>query len=277
MRGPSGRVDVGAVNGGYWSRTLEQVESGRHHLDPFLGELKRRTHLRLVREWGRLRPDGRLLKTDVFEEAAGPDAFLTDLCPEAGEVHGIDVGAAVVHRARQRAGGAPVRWSVADVRALPFADASFTTIVSTSTLDHFPDPADLGRSLRELRRVLAPDGRLVITLDNRQNVFDPILRLAQRLRWLPFYLGRSYTVHELRRELEAAGFDVGATTTILQNPRLVAVAAVRVARWTRLRPLIAGVERLLLAAQRFEQTRLRYFLGSFVAAVASPRNGQVRT
>jgi ubiquinone/menaquinone biosynthesis C-methylase UbiE/L-amino acid N-acyltransferase YncA len=266
-----GRFDDRAVDGEYWSCALEQLEAGRHHLDPFLGELKRRTHLRLVREWGALQPNGRLLKTDVFEEAAGPDAFLADLCAEAGEVHGIDVGTAIVQRARRRAGGAPVRWSVADVRTLPFADAIFTTIVSTSTLDHFPDPADLGRSLRELRRVLAPGGRLVVTLDNRQNVFDPLLRLARRLGWLPFYLGRSYSVRELRRELEAAGFEVGATTAILQNPRLVAVAAVRFARWTRLRPLIAGVERLLLAAQRLERTRLRYLLGSFVAAVATRR------
>jgi transposase len=36
--------------------------------------------------------------------------------------------------------------------------------VSPSTLDHFPDPADLDRSLRELRRTLRPGGRLILTL-----------------------------------------------------------------------------------------------------------------
>jgi ubiquinone/menaquinone biosynthesis C-methylase UbiE len=253
----------------YWSRALEHLESRPHHLDSFLGRMKREAHLRLVREWGALRRDTRLLKTDCFEEAAGPDAFLAELCAEAGEVWGIDLSPAVVQRARQRSRPAAVRWAVGDVRLLPFADGRFDTIVSTSTLDHFADPADLGRSLCELRRVLAPGGRLVVTLDNRQNVFDPLLRLAFRLGAVPFFVGRSCSIGELRRELASAGFEVGATTAILHNPRLVAVASVRFARWTGWRALGAAVERLLVAAQRLEHSAWRYRTGSFIAALAT--------
>ncbi len=252
----------------YWSRALAHVEAGSHHLDAFLGRQKREAHLRLARDWGALRRDGRLLKTDCFEEAAGPDAFLAELRAEVGEAWGIDLSPAVVQRARLRHRRSSVRWAVADVRRLPFADGWFDTIVSTSTLDHFADPADLGRSLRELRRVLAPGGRLVVTLDNRQNVFDPLLRLAYRLGALPFFVGHSCSIAELRGELAAAGFEVGATTAILHNPRLVAVASVRFARWTRWRALGSAVERLLLAAQRLEHSSWRYRTGSFIAALA---------
>jgi SAM-dependent methyltransferase len=244
------------------------VESGPHYLDPFLGEMKRQAHLRLLREWGSLRPGGRLLKTDLFEEAVGPDAFLGDVCGEVGEAVGMDLSAAVVQRARTRAAGTPVRWTVADARALPFADACFSTLVSTSTLDHFVNPDDLGTSLRELRRVLQPGGHLVLTLDNRQNVFDPLMRLAGRLGWLPFYIGGSCNVRELRRELADAGFEVRETTAILHNPRLIAVGLVRLARLARVPALTVAVQRLLLAAQRLERTRWRYYTGSFIAAFA---------
>ena len=247
---------------------MRRLEGRAHYLDSFLGELKRREHLRLLRDWGALVPRSRLLKTDLFEEAVGPDALLDALHAEVGEAHAIDVSAAVVQRARRRLGAARALCQVADVRELPYADGSFSTVLSTSTLDHFEDPADLGKSLREIRRVLAAGGRLVITLDNRQNLFDPLLRLASRLGWSPYYLGRSYRVDELRRELTAAGFEVEATTAILHNPRMVAVGAVRLARWSRIPALVTAVERLLLEAQRLERTRWRYSTGSFVAAVA---------
>ncbi len=261
-----GARDLGAT---YWGEVPGRLDDGRHYLDPFVGELKRRRHLRLVREWGGLEADGRLLKTDAFEEAMGSDSFLAELCGEVGEVWGMDIAPAVVRRAHVRSGSPDVRWTVADARRLPFPDGHFSTIVSTSTLDHFPDPRDLGRSLRELLRVLRPGGSLVLTLDNRQNVFDPLLRLAVRLGALPYYVGRSYTVHELRDELLAAGFDVLETTAILHNPRLTAVLSMKLARWCRFGPVIRGVERLLVAAQRLEGTRWRYRTGSFVAAVAT--------
>lgn len=251
-----------------WDRVPGRLEPGRHYLDPFLANLKRRENLRLAREWGGLEPAGRLLKTDAFEEAVGDDAFLEALEGDVSQVVAIDVSAAVASRAAERYRGRGLRFLAADTRQLPFADAVFTTVVSPSTLDHFPDPADLGVSLRELLRVLRPGGRLVITLDNRQNVFDPLLRLAHRLGLVPFYMGRSYRVGELRRELEQAGFEVRATTAILHNPRLVAVGAMRLVRWLRWKPLVRGAERLFLAAQRLEHSRLCYYSGSFVAAQA---------
>jgi hypothetical protein len=142
-------------------------------------------------------------------------------------------------------------------------------ILSPSTLDHFADPHDLRLSLRELARVLAPDGQLTITVDNRQNLFDPILRLAARLRRLPYFLGTSYTVNELREELEAVGFQVQESTALLHNPRGMAVAAVALARWLSWLPLFPLVQRLLIAAQGLEQTRWRYWTGSFIAAKAT--------
>ena len=99
----------------------------------------------------------RLLKTDLFEEAIGPDSFLADLT-DMGRAVGVDISGVIVAQARQRFPGSPVSYITADVRHLPFIDGAFSLILSPSTLDHFTDPADLGHSLNELRRILEPGG-----------------------------------------------------------------------------------------------------------------------
>jgi ubiquinone/menaquinone biosynthesis C-methylase UbiE len=100
----------------------------------------------------------------------------------------------------------------ADVRRLPFADASFDVVVSNSTLDHFA-AADIATSLAEPRRVLRPDGHLLLTLDNAAN---PLIGLRnalpfavwRRLRIVPYYVGATLGPCELRRALAAAGFEI---------------------------------------------------------------------
>jgi SAM-dependent methyltransferase len=65
--------------------------------------------------------------------------------------------------------------------ALPFADASFTLITAWDVLEHVQDvPA----TLRELRRILAPGGRAIVTITNRFGFRDPHYHLAA-VNWLP--------------------------------------------------------------------------------------------
>ena len=54
--------------------------------------------------------------------------------------------------------------AVADMRALPFPDASFASAVSIQSIEHVPDP---DRALAEIARVLAPGGVAVIVTPNR--------------------------------------------------------------------------------------------------------------
>lgn len=53
---------------------------------------------------------------------------------------------------------------VADMRRLPFADASFDSVLGVHSLEHVPDPQ---RVLAEVRRILAPDGVAVFVTPNR--------------------------------------------------------------------------------------------------------------
>jgi len=263
-----GRVPTRSISAAYWDAVAHQSQQRAHYLDPFLGQLKRQAHLDLIERWGGLPIEGRVLKTDLFEEALGPDAFLWDLAGERRMAVGLDISPVLAAGARQNDRLQAGRYLAADVRRLPLANQTCQFIISTSTLDHFNEPADLGRSLRELRRVLSAQGQIIVTVDNRQNVFDPLLRLAHRLGFVPYFMGRSYSIGELVAELQAAGFEVTATTAILHNPRLVATALVALANRLRWRPLTCWVQRRLIAAQRLTGSRWQYRTGSFVAARA---------
>jgi ubiquinone/menaquinone biosynthesis C-methylase UbiE len=56
-------------------------------------------------------------------------------------------------------GIANVAWREGDVASLPWPDASFTIVVTRFAVHHFPDP---GAVLREMVRVCAPGGRVVV-------------------------------------------------------------------------------------------------------------------
>lgn len=258
----------------YWDAVETAVaDRGDHYVDDLLAQLKRRAYGRVLNRWAGTRPAGPVLKTDLFEEANVVDALLPELPGGHGDAVGMDISPVVVGMARDGGAAPDAAFVAADVRRLPFVSGSIAMVLSPSTLDHFRDPSDLGRSLVEFKRVLAGDGVLIVTLDNRQNVFDPLLRLIGRWGWLPYYLGRSYTVRELCAELAAAGFEVTDTTTLVQHPRLTGVAATRIANrvgWSWLQGVVRGV---FLAAERLEDTRLRYSFGCFVAARAVPKRG----
>jgi SAM-dependent methyltransferase len=254
-----------------WDRSFRELDTRGHYLDAFLADLKRESYLALIQRWGGVPLDGRVLKTDLFEEAMGPDAFLLELGKSPGLLIGMDLSSEGVVRAKSHDAKTRARYVMCDARQLPFADGSLDLIVSPSTLDHFTDTADLGRSLHEIRRALAPDGRLIITLDNRQNVSDPLLRLAKRFDMIPFFLGRSYTVGELRRELDAAGLEVIETTALVHHPRLAGVAASSLARRVHWTPATRWLRSAFIAMQRMQDSRLQYFSGCFVAALAKPR------
>jgi SAM-dependent methyltransferase len=92
----------------------------------------------------------------------------------------------------------------AGAEAIPFADDSFDTVVSFLTLCSVPDRA---RALREIRRVLRPDGQWLVF----EHGLSPQPRLARWQRRLSplqraLAAGCSLDV-AVRTELEAADFD----------------------------------------------------------------------
>jgi SAM-dependent methyltransferase len=75
-----------------------------------------------------------------------------------GHVTGIELSSPSVQVARSRDAGEVVQGSVME---MPFADDAFQLAVSLDVIEHLED--DRG-ALRELRRVVAPGGRLLVTV-----------------------------------------------------------------------------------------------------------------
>ncbi|MGV8909016.1 MAG: class I SAM-dependent methyltransferase [Propionicimonas sp.] len=79
------------------------------------------------------------------------------------EVEGIDISAEMIQEARATtereepvaSGPGALRYTVADVAALPHPDQSVALVVSSLSLHHWPDPE---AGIAEIRRVLRPGG-----------------------------------------------------------------------------------------------------------------------
>lgn len=81
----------------------------------------------------------------------------------AGEVVGIDVADEMLRRAEQASSGiSNVRYVWGSAERIPAADNHFTKVLSVESFYYY---ADQGRALDELRRVLAPGGRLFILIN----------------------------------------------------------------------------------------------------------------
>lgn len=113
------------------------------------------------RLFGRLR--ARLIPKavgDVLEVGGGTGANLM-LYENADSLTLTDPDPKMIElaEAKPRRTGIPILFEVAAAEELPFPDANFDTVVSTLVLCSVSDP---DRALDEIRRVLRPDGKLLL-------------------------------------------------------------------------------------------------------------------
>ncbi|MHB9131066.1 MAG: class I SAM-dependent methyltransferase [Armatimonadota bacterium] len=114
----------------------------------------------------------------VLDVGSGAGQLSTLLAqrPEVAHAIGIDLSAPMVEQARStaEAHGVDATFLQVDAAEMPFADGEFDVVVSTLSLHHWHDPLAV---LREIHRVLAPGGNLVI-VDLRRDASPFILGMA---------------------------------------------------------------------------------------------------
>ncbi|TLX03727.1 class I SAM-dependent methyltransferase [Rhizobium sp. MHM7A] len=141
---------------------------------------------------------------------------------------------------------------------LPLPDSSIDRVLMVHSLEFAESPRE---TLKELWRVLAPGGRLVIVVPNRRGVWA-------RMEHTPFGSGRPYSRGQLTHLLRETNFTPGATAEALFFPPSKLRTILRLRRaferiGRTLWPAFSGV--IIVEAQK------RLYQGLPVAARASRR------
>ena len=102
----------------------------------------------------------------VLEIGIGSGLNLPFYSRNVARVIGLEPSARLLAMARrvERTGNGPVEFIEGSAEAIPLQDASVDTVVTTWTLCSIPDAL---RALRDMRRVLRPDGRLLFVEHGR--------------------------------------------------------------------------------------------------------------
>lgn len=230
----------------------------------------------LFDRWGVNSQGGRILKTDLFDEAITTYNLMSFLGQKNEPIIGTDVSFEVARAATRRM---TKEWNgrnnavVSDIRNLAFKSDCYSQILSNSTLDHFPHKEDIIKSLKEIHRILKPGGTLIITLDNPAN---PLVFLRNRLPYrllrffevIPFYMGKTLSKSELARVLEANGFRVQENTSIVHSPRVLAIWIGYMIEKTGNKRMKSCFHKFLRLFERLENFPMRYLTGYFVAVKA---------
>jgi len=152
----------------------------------------------------------------------GYTVALVDLGAESAV--GIDTQEEQIVQARERERTHPtVRFLCASAESLPFPEAAFDNVLLNEVLEHVTDEA---QTLREIYRVLRPEGHLIISSPNRWFPFEGHgMQIGQHkinipiplLPWIPkriaqrFMRARNYWPRELRDLVCNEGFVIRST------------------------------------------------------------------
>lgn len=154
----------------------------------------------------------------VLEVGCGDGSFTRNLAVLSSHVTAIDISASQIERnARAQPEIKFIQHDVA--QPFPFANEAFDVIWCSEVLEHLFDP---GVALREMQRVLAPGGRLLVTVPYHGVLKDVLIAL---FKWDEHFSPtnphiRFFTRKTLSQLAESAGFMEIETKTCGMNKPL---------------------------------------------------------
>jgi len=163
--------------------------------------------LSFLKTWAQISP----IDT-VLDVACGTGEFEKLLLTENStqSIVGVDISDKMLAIAQQKCSAFPqVSFHIASASALPFPSNSFDVIVSASSFHFFDDPL---AALIEMRRVLKPDGKVVILDWCKDYLFCKILDIT--LKIFDSAHQQCYTQKEFHHLLTSANFTVSQATKV---------------------------------------------------------------
>jgi 2-polyprenyl-3-methyl-5-hydroxy-6-metoxy-1,4-benzoquinol methylase len=129
---------------------------------------------------------------EILDAGCGGGATMESL-RRYGCVRGMDISSVAVEYNREH--GRQV--VLGSIEQIPFAGGSFDLALALDVIEHVPDDV---QALKELCRILRPEGSLLVAV--------PALRMLWGTHDVAAGHYRRYTLAELCRRVEAAGFEV---------------------------------------------------------------------
>jgi SAM-dependent methyltransferase len=210
---------------------------------------------KICRELGTKRPR-------ILDVGCGTGANL-ELLGKYGEAEGVDVSPEALAFCRAR-GLENVK--LGEAERLPYEDNSFDLVTGLDVVEHLDDDV---AGLREMRRVLKPGGRALL--------FVPAFMFLWGVQDDISHHRRRYTIPDLRRVVEAAGFRVERTTyanisffaPILAGRALMKVTGLKPASENNINvSALNGVLGRILGAESFFLRRMNFPFGVSALCVA---------
>jgi ubiquinone/menaquinone biosynthesis C-methylase UbiE len=101
----------------------------------------------------------------VLDVACGGGVLSLKIAERGCEVHGVDISEDAIKGAKRLAERERMvcEFEIGSAEDLPYPDGYFDKVVCSSSLEHFK--GDI-KALKEMRRVLEPNGRVVLTTDS---------------------------------------------------------------------------------------------------------------
>jgi len=137
----------------------------------------------------------------TLDAACGEGYGSAMLALSVASVEGVDISPEAIAHARKRYGHLQgIGFQVADCTTLPYGDNEFDRVVSFETLEHLPEH---DRLLAEFRRVLKPDGCLILsspdkaTYSDGQNTVNEYHVKELYREELEALIGRHFPAHRL--------------------------------------------------------------------------------
>ncbi len=168
----------------------------------------RRIEWRSMLEW--LDPDE---GEKILDVACGRGALSLKIAEKRCEVLGIDLSGNAINSAKRLAEreGIGCEFKVGDAEDLPCLDGYFDKVVCSSSLEHFKDDI---KALKEMRRVLKPNGSVVLTTDSfTYPINDELKKKHREIAYVVNY----YTLENLKERFEIAGFDMVRAEYLLNS------------------------------------------------------------
>ena len=149
----------------------------------------------------------------ILDVACGGGVLSLKIAEKGCEVHGVDILEDEIKGAKRLAEREKMacEFEVGSAEDLPYPDGYFDKVVCSSSLEHFKDDV---KALKEMYRVLKPNGVVVLTTDSfSYPISDELKEKHRRIAHVVNY----YTEETLKKRFGILGFEMRRSEYLLNS------------------------------------------------------------